>query len=174
VARTMASQSHTTKVNEVINVIEKYLDQAGLTYERSDNVIVVTIPGEKKLTTTCSLSIGHTALTINAFVARHPDENAEDVYRWILERNLRMYAVAFAVDSHGDIYLAGKVPIASIDSAEIDRIIGCVAEYSDNSFNTILELGFASAIKKEYEWRVSRGESTANLAAFAHILDHQD
>jgi hypothetical protein len=170
----MPTQTPTADVNEVMNVIEKYLDQAGLAYERSNNVIVVTIPGEKKLTTTCSLSIGQTALTINAFVARHPDENAEHVYRWILERNLRMYAVAFAVDSLGDIYLAGKVPSASIDAAEIDRIIGCVAEYSDNSFNTILELGFASAIKKEYEWRVSRGESTANLAAFAHILDHQD
>jgi hypothetical protein len=85
-----------------------------------------------------------------------------------------MYAVAFAVDSLGDIYLAGKVSLSSIDSTEVDRIIGCVAEYSDNSFNTILELGFASAIKKEYEWRVSRGESTANLAAFAHILESRD
>ena len=164
----MNNQSH------AIEIIESYLNQTGLTYERTDHVIVVTIPGEKKLTTTCSLSVGETALTINAFVARHPDENAEAVYHWILERNLRMYAVAFAVDSLGDIYLAGKVPLSSIDSTEVDRIIGCVAEYSDNSFNTILELGFASAIKKEYEWRVSRGESTANLAAFAHILESRD
>ena len=159
---------------DAIKVIENYLNQTGLSYERTDTVIVVTIPGEKKLATTCSLSVGESALTINAFVARHPDENTEHVYHWILERNLRMYAVAFAVDSHGDIYLAGRVPLQSIDDAEIDRIIGCVAEYSDNSFNTILELGFASAIQKEYDWRISRGESTANLAAFAHILDHRD
>jgi hypothetical protein len=164
----MNNQSH------AIEVIKSYLNQTGLKYEQTDHVIVVTIPGEKKLTTTCSLSVGETALTINAFVARHPDENAEAVYHWILERNLRMYAVAFAVDSLGDIYLAGKVPLSSIDSTEVDRIIGCVAEYSDNSFNTILELGFASAIKKEYEWRISRGESTANLAAFAHILESRD
>lgn len=164
----MNNQSH------AIEVIKSYLNQTGLKYEQTDHVIVVTIPGEKKLSTTCSLSVGETALTINAFVARHPDENAEAVYHWILERNLRMYAVAFAVDSLGDIYLAGKVPLSSIDSTEVDRIIGCVAEYSDNSFNTILELGFASAIKKEYEWRVSRGESTANLAAFAHILESRD
>jgi len=164
----MNNQSH------AIEVIKSYLNQTGLKYEQTDHVIVVTIPGEKKLTTTCSLSVGETALTINAFVARHPDENAEAVYHWILERNLRMYAVAFAVDSLGDVYLAGKVPLSSIDSTEVDRIIGCVAEYSDNSFNTILELGFASAIKKEYEWRISRGESTANLAAFAHILESRD
>ena len=39
-------------------------------------------------------------------------------------------------------------------------------EYADGSFNTILELGFASSIRKEWEWRVSRGEPTRNLEAF--------
>jgi hypothetical protein len=42
-------------------------------------------------------------------------------------------------------------------------------EYSDGAFNTILELGFATAIRKEWDWRISRGESTANLEAFAHL-----
>lgn len=163
-----------TKQAEVLEVIEQYLAQADLSFERNGSIIVVTIPGEKKLTTTCSLSVGENALTINAFIARRPDENAQEVYEWILERNLKMYAVAFAIDRLGDIYLAGKVSLRSIDSDELDRIIGCVADYSDNSFNTILELGFASAIKREYDWRVSRGESTANLAAFAHILEARD
>ena len=49
--------------------------------------------------------------------------------------------------------------------------MGSVLEYADGSFNTILELGFASAIRREWQWRVSRGESTANLAAFAHLAD---
>lgn len=163
-----------TDPTSALAIIESYLTESQLVFERTNNVIVATIPGEKKLTTTCSLSVGDSALTINAFVARHPDDNAEEVYRWLLERNMKMYAVSFAVDHHGDIYLAGKVPLAAVTAAEVDRIIGCVAQYSDSSFNTILELGFATAIKKEYQWRVSRGESTANLAAFAHILDHQD
>lgn len=160
--------------SEALEVIEQYLKDSGLSYERNGSVIVATIPGEKKLTTNCSLSVGENALTINAFIARRPDENAQEVYEWVLERNLRMYAVAFAIDRLGDIYLAGKVSLKSIDTDEIDRIIGCVAEYSDGSFNTILELGFASAIKREFDWRVSRGESTANLAAFAHILEPRD
>lgn len=163
-----------TLQSQSIALIEEYLLQTGLPFERTENVVVVTVPGEKKLTTTCSLSVGVNALTINAFVSRHPDENTEDVYHWILERNLKMYGVSFAIDSHGDIYLAGRVPLNSLDTAEVDRLIGCVAEYSDNSFNIILELGFATAIRKEYKWRVSRGESTANLAAFTHILDLPD
>ena len=34
------------------------------------------------------------------------------------------------------------------------------------SFNTLLELGFGSSIRREWAWRVKRGESLANLQAF--------
>jgi hypothetical protein len=51
------------------------------------------------------LDVGPHALAIHAFVCRQPDENHEVVYRWLLERNLRMFAVAFALDAAGDIYL---------------------------------------------------------------------
>ena len=156
-------------MNGAINEIEKFLTDSQLVFTRTKNVFIVTIAGVQKLSTTCSLSVGTSALTINAFVARNPDENHEGVYRWLLERNLKMYGVAFAVDKHGDIYLSGRVLLDSIDETEIDRLVGCVAEYSDTAFNTILELGFATAIKKEWQWRVSRGESTANLDAFAHL-----
>ena len=42
---------------------------------------------------------------------------------------------------------------------------------ADESFNTILELGFASSIRKEWEWRKLRGESTQNLEAFRGWLE---
>jgi hypothetical protein len=35
-------------------------------------------------------------------------------------------------------------------------------------------LGFRSSIQKEWEWRVSRGESLKNLEAFAHLIDEDD
>ena len=34
-----------------------------------------------------------------------------------------------------------------------------------------LELGFGSAIRREWAWRVKRGESLANLQAFARFAD---
>jgi hypothetical protein len=66
----------------------------------------------------------------------------------------------------GDIYLDARLPLAAATTDEIDRLLGAVLEYSDGSFNTILELGFASSIRKEWEWRISRGEPTRNLEAF--------
>lgn len=149
--------------------VRAYLAQSGLDWEPvPPATFVVTLPGEHKLRTTVALTIGDQSLTVNAFVARNPDENHEQVYRWLLERNRRMYAVAFAIDHLGDIYLVGRLPLDSVTEGELDRVLGCVLEYCDGSFNIILEMGFASAIRKEWAWRESRGESTANLAAFAH------
>ena len=42
-------------------------------------------------------------------------------------------------------------------------------QYADESFDLLLEIGFASSIRKEWAWRQKRGESTANLAAFARF-----
>jgi hypothetical protein len=70
----------------------------------------------------------------------------------------------------GDIFLVGRLPLSAVTDREIDRLIGAVLQYSDSSFNPLLELGFANAIRREWAWRVSRGESLANLDAFAHLI----
>ncbi len=139
--------------------------------ELSDGVFTVDLPGEKKLTTPCRLDVGEHAFGVHAFVARQPDENHERVYRWLLERNLKMFGVSFAVDAVGDIYLDGKLPLSAVSADEIDRLLGAVLTYADESFNTILELGFATSIRREWEWRKARGESTRNLDAFRGWLE---
>ncbi|MFJ8847509.1 YbjN domain-containing protein [Streptomyces cyaneofuscatus] len=153
-------------------VIEATLNEAGLAWENpAPGNYVVTLPGTRKLSTTCSLIVGKHSLSLNAFVVRHPDENDAAVHRWLLERNLRLFGVSYAIDSLGDVYLAGRLPLAVVTPEELDRLLGTVLEAADDSFNTLLELGFASSIRKEYAWRVSRGESTRNLDAFSHLIE---
>jgi hypothetical protein len=82
-----------------------------------------------------------------------------------------MYGVGYAVDRHGDIYLTGRLPLAAVTAEEVDRILGSVLENADGAFNTLLEMGFATAIRREYAWRTSRGESTRNLDAFTHLTE---
>ncbi|EPH40021.1 hypothetical protein STRAU_6905 [Streptomyces aurantiacus JA 4570] len=151
-------------------MVERVLDEAGLEWESPESgAYVVTLPGTRKLSTTLSLRVGKHSLSLNAFVIRRPDENHEGVHRWLLERNLRLYGVSYAIDSLGDVYVAGKLPLAAVTPEELDRLLGSVLEAADGSFNTLLELGFATAIRKEYDWRVARGESTRNLDAFTHL-----
>jgi hypothetical protein len=139
--------------------------------ETSEGVFSLTLPGEKKLQVPVRLDVGGQSLGVHAFVCRNPDEAHERVYRWLLERNLRMYAVAFAVDHAGDIYLDARLPLGAVSPDELDRLLGSVLTNADDSFNAILELGFASSIRKEWEWRISRGESTRNLEAFRGWLE---
>ncbi|MFE7893399.1 YbjN domain-containing protein [Streptomyces sp. NPDC057412] len=151
-------------------VVEGALKDAELEWESPEpGTYVVTLPGTRKLSTTVSLKVGRHSLSLNAFVIRHPDENEPGVHRWLLERNLKLYGVSYAVDRLGDVYVTARLPLASITPDEIDRLLGQVLEAADGAFNTLLELGFASAIRKEYEWRVARGESTRNLDAFSHL-----
>ena len=142
--------------------------------EAADGVFSFSLPGEKKLQTAVRLDVGDHALGVHAFVCRKPDENHERVYRWLLERNLKMYAVSFAVDRLGDIYLDARLPLGAVTPEELDRLLGSVLTYADESFNAILELGFASSIRKEWEWRKLRGESTQNLEAFRGWLETGD
>ncbi|MFJ7491177.1 YbjN domain-containing protein [Streptomyces sp. NPDC097727] len=163
-------EAATTQVAQVAQVIEATLRDAELEWESPEpGSYVVKLPGTRKLSTTCSLRVGKHSLSLNAFVVRHPDENDAAVHRWLLERNLRLFGVSYAIDQLGDIYLVGKLPLSVVTPQELDRLLGTVLEAADGSFNTLLELGFASAIRKEYEWRVSRGESTRNLDAFTHL-----
>lgn len=133
--------------------------------------IVVELPGERRLTTNTILTIGEHSVRVEAFVCRKPDENHEGVYRFLLKRNRRLYGVAYTLDNVGDIYLVGRMALHSVTSEEIDRVLGQVLEAVDSDFNTLLELGFRSSIQKEWEWRVSRGESLKNLRAFEHLID---
>ncbi|MFN6552865.1 YbjN domain-containing protein [Mycolicibacterium septicum] len=161
----------------VEQIITAALDEHELVYHRHEGAhgglpgIVVELPGERKLKTNTILSIGEHSVRVEAFVCRKPDENFEGVYRFLLKRNRRLYGVAYTLDNVGDIYLVGRMALHSVTAEEIDRVLGQVLEAVDSDFNTLLELGFRSSIQKEWEWRVSRGESLKNLEAFEHLID---
>lgn len=160
-------------------LIEQALIDRDLVYTRHPGAhgglpgLVVELPGERKLKTNTMLSIGEHSVRVEAFVCRKPDENFEGVYRFLLRRNRRLYGVAYTLDNAGDIYLVGRMSLGSVTADEIDRVLGQVLEAVDGDFNTLLELGFRSSIRKEWAWRVARGESLKNLLAFEHLIDDE-
>ena len=154
------------------DTIRAALDEAGLEYSSpGDGQYFVRLPGTHKLATNCWLVVGRHALLVEAFVCRKPDENDEEFARFLLRRNAKTYAVSFAMDKAGDVYLVGRLPLHAVTPDEVDRVLGCVLEYADEAFNPLLEIGFASSIRREWAWRTKAGESTANLQAFARFAD---
>lgn len=152
--------------------IRQALDAGELDYESPRaGAYLVKLPGSHKLATMTWLIVGDQALHIEAFFCRRPDENHAEFYRWLLEKNGRFYAVHFTLDENGDVHLVGRLPLSAVTPEEIDRVLGCVLTYSDDNFDRALEIGFKSSIQREWDWRVKRGESLANLQAFAHFAD---
>ncbi len=148
------------------------LDELGLDYtEPEPGAYLIRLAGEHKLVTMTWLVAGQHSLQVEAFFCRQPDENHAAFYRFLLERNGRMYGVHFALDRTGDVYLTGRLPLTAISEEEIDRLLGCVLAYSDESFNEALKIGFATAIRREWAWREKRGESLANLRPFAALVE---
>ncbi|PXX65043.1 putative sensory transduction regulator [Nocardia tenerifensis] len=156
-------------------LIDETLRDREIEYTRSgEDTFVVVLPGERKLKTSVMLTVGKHGLRIESFVCRKPDENFEGVYKFLLRRNRRLYGVAYTLDRVGDIYLVGRAATHTVTADELDRLFGQILEAVDSDFNVLLELGFAESIRKEWKWRVSRGESLKNLRAFEHLVDAAD
>jgi hypothetical protein len=157
-------------MSDLGSLIERVCAERELVCDRTgEHAYAVVLPGTHKLKTTCNLIVGEHALRVEAFVMRQPDEHREELWAWLLRRNARMYGVAFAIDAVGDVYLIGKAPLHSITEHELDRLLGSVLTYADESFDPMLEIGFGSAIRREWQWRVKRGEPLDNLRAFEYF-----
>ncbi len=152
--------------------LDAALTLLGVDYRRdSADAFLVTLPGERRHRTLVWLLVGDHQVLIESFVCRAPDENVEAVYRFLLQRNAKLRTVAYALDSSGDIHLVGRVSRTALTGAELDTVLGVVLATADQDFNPILERGFAGAIRREWAWRTSRGESVQNLTAFRHLVD---
>ena len=156
------------------DAIKAALDALGLAYEHPEpSAYLVRLEGTHKLATMTWLIAGEHSLQVEAFFCRQPDENHAVFYRYLLERNARMYGVHYALDRTGDVYLTGRLPLSAVSEAEIDTLLGCVLTYSDETFNEALKIGFASAIMREWAWREKRGESLANLRPFEGLISRE-
>ena len=165
--------SDTSDTAKVLAAVEAFVTGQELEWERGarEGEVVVTLPGEHKLKTVLSLLVRERGLSGSAFVIRNADEAHERFYRTLLRRNLRMAGVAYAIDASGDVYVTSHVPLAGVDEAYLDQLLGTVLEAADEPFDELLEIGFITSMRKEWAWRISRGEPTRNLDAFRHILD---
>ena len=136
-----------------------------------DDSFLVTLAGERRHRTLVWLVVGAHHILVESFVCRAPDDNAEQVYRYLLQRNAGLRSVAYALDAVGDIHLVGRVGRDTLTLGELDTVLGVVLTAADADFNAILERGFAGAIRREWAWRISRGDSVRNLLAFRHLID---
>lgn len=104
----------------------------------------VRMHGEAKEHTTIWLTLGQRTLQYEAYVMPAPLENVDAVYESALRRNERMVGAHFAIGVEDALFLRGELPLVALCEAELDRVIGSLYAYVEQSFPRLIRLGYAS------------------------------
>ncbi|MPZ72681.1 MAG: YbjN domain-containing protein [Nitriliruptorales bacterium] len=144
---------------DVGDVIDAWFaQQDGLDVERmGEDGWLTVLHGERKRAIPVYLGLGDHTLVIESFFMAAPDERHDEVYRYLLQRNLRTYTLRFAVYDSGDLMLVGVLPRHAVTSHELDRTLGQLLTVADETYWPAIRLGFTSYIEREQTWREKVG-----------------
>ncbi len=104
--------------------------------------------GDEKEFVTVWLTLRQRTLHHEAQFMPAPETNVEATWRYLLTRNADLLGVAFALGAEDAVYLVGRVPVARVDDAELDRIIGTSLAYTDECFPTAMALGYEGRYRR--------------------------
>lgn len=133
-------------------VVERWLD-----VQRRENPVLVAIDrdpevdrwyvrlrGEARDFVAVWLTVGDYTLRYEVYFMPAPEEQPAALYEFLLRRNQRLYAMRFSIGPEDAVYLTGQLPLAAIDEAELDRVVGSAYTYVEQWFRPAMRLGFGS------------------------------
>lgn len=97
--------------------------------------------------TTVWFDVGDLTVRAEAYVLPAPPHNGAAFYRYCLAKNASAWPVAFEVDRRGDLFIAGRVPLARLAPETLDGIVGAIYAMVDASFRTLVRIGFQNREK---------------------------
>ena len=114
--------------------------------ERGERRWFVRLRGEEKDTFTVWFTLRQRTLHYETYVMPAPEENQQAFYEHLLRRNAKLFGAAFTIGEEDAVFLVGQLPVAAIDEAELDRILGSMYAYVERCFRPALRIGFASRL----------------------------
>lgn len=122
--------------NDLILAVDRSTDQEIRWYVR--------MSGEEKEFTTVWLTLGQRTLRFETYVMPAPEENAQLLYETLLRRNEKLVGAHFSIGQEDAVFLRGEIPIAALNEQELDRAIGTLYSTVEQSFGSLIRIGFAS------------------------------
>ncbi len=122
-----------------------------------DDRLMVALTGQWRRSMPVLFDVEERHLRFRALLASALDENHERAYRYALQRNERAHDVRFALDGDENVLLVGRVPLAVVDEALLDELLGELVQTADETFNQLLGTGFEAYVEREQAWRASAG-----------------
>lgn len=93
------------------------------------------------------LTLGDYTLAYETYVMPAPEENAGELYEYLLRQNARATGMAFSIGAEDAVYLQGNLPLHALDDAELDRIVGSAYAYVERWFRPAMRIGFRSRFR---------------------------
>jgi len=122
--------------NDLILAIDRSTEQEIRWYVR--------MSGEEKEFTTVWLTLGQRTLRFETYVMPAPEENAQVLYETLLRRNEKLVGAHFSIGQEDAVFLRGEIPVAALNEQELDRAIGTLYSTVEQSFGSLIRIGFAS------------------------------
>jgi len=122
--------------NDLILAIDRSIEQEIRWYVR--------MSGEEKEFTTVWLTLGQRTLRFETYVMPAPEENAQVLYETLLRRNEKLVGAHFSIGQEDAVFLRGEIPLAALNEQELDRAIGTLYSTVEQSFGSLIRIGFAS------------------------------
>ncbi len=108
----------------------------------------VRMRGEAKEYITIWFTLGQRTLRYETYVMPAPVEHVTEVYEQALRRNERLVGAHFAIGAEDALFLRGELPLTALDEAELDRVVGSLYAYVEQSFPALIRLGYASHVAR--------------------------
>lgn len=141
--------------------LEGFLSAAFATHQLQDPAVVavekigdrppawyVRFCGEAKANYSAEFTLGQRSLHFSTYFLPPPEENENEFHRHLLQRNVKLFGMAFVVGLENAIYIEGRLPNRLItEDGELDRVLGSIYSYTESFFPTAAKIGFASRFK---------------------------
>ena len=128
--------SHAKTNNELILAVDRSTDQEVRWYVR--------MSGQEKEFTTVWLTLGQRTLRFETYVMPAPEENSQVLFESLLRRNEKLVGAHFSIGQEDAVFLRGEIPVAALNEEELDRAIGTLYSTVEQSFGSLIRIGFAS------------------------------
>ncbi len=102
----------------------------------------VAVPTEIRGDVTVIVGVRERSLRLSAFLMRRADRNHTEVYRRLLNRNLRTWLWRFALDDAGDLFAVADLPGVSIAGELLDRALGALSVLIDEAYEPTVRAAF--------------------------------
>jgi hypothetical protein len=103
---------------------------------------LVSMPGEVRQLVNVATVLRADRVSFYFFMVRAPRDNREAFYRLLLRKNLRSFAMKYALDADGDVWLVAELPRDGFDGDELDRVLGVIYQEAESAFEGLVHLGY--------------------------------